>query len=319
NLVPVEAQRWEALADCDRVARAAEARASSGTHGLARTASGLELLRVGGLRDEEIANWRYGRRLRLRQRRVTASAALAVGLAVAVALWTGMSLASPALGGYLAVVLGAWALSVWHRPPRLWLRVRDAHDRTYRVPGWRIPEVRLEQAMAGARPTLVLPRLRGTVRLEGADALRVLADLLPKMNAADSAVVNLRSVLAKVREAETTTSRPPRRRGRRARRRAGRAGAALPAPERLRPWEWLGARVAGMSLRFAAPERRLALEMAVTEERERLEMRTRAEALAEEWHEEEEVGRIADDLLLPDAVAGRLRTLRTRHEDRSEG
>ena len=66
NLVPVE-ERWEVLADCGRVALEPEARVAGGMIGLAETA-GLELLRVGAMPAEDIATWRYGRRLRLRHR-----------------------------------------------------------------------------------------------------------------------------------------------------------------------------------------------------------------------------------------------------------
>jgi hypothetical protein len=69
NLVPIE-QRWEALGQCEHLATAAEARAAGREAGLARTSSGLELLRVGGIPDADIANWRYGRRLQWRQRRL---------------------------------------------------------------------------------------------------------------------------------------------------------------------------------------------------------------------------------------------------------
>ncbi|MFL5607916.1 MAG: hypothetical protein ACJ8AD_15805 [Gemmatimonadaceae bacterium] len=64
------------------------------------------------------------------------------------------------------------------------------------------------------------------------------------------------------------------------------------------------------------PEHRIALEMAVTEEVEQLEMRARAEALMEEWRDEEEIGAISDDLLLPESITERLRTMR---EGRREG
>ena len=67
NLTPLE-ERWEALEECEHLARKAEARGSGTTAALAKTESGLELLRVGGMSDADIANWRYGRRIDERNR-----------------------------------------------------------------------------------------------------------------------------------------------------------------------------------------------------------------------------------------------------------
>ena len=60
NLVPLE-ERWEAVEQCERLAASAEATATGSKLGIAQTSSGLELLRVGGLSQTDIANWRYGR------------------------------------------------------------------------------------------------------------------------------------------------------------------------------------------------------------------------------------------------------------------
>jgi hypothetical protein len=73
-----------------------------------------------------------------------------------------------------------------------------------------------------------------------------------------------------------------------------------------------------MSVEWVAntiPEHRLALEMAVTEETERLELQERAKALTEEWREAEEIGAISDDLLLPESIAERLREMQERRGD----
>ena len=67
NLAPLES-RWEALEECERLAVGAEARAAGAAAGFARTRAGLELLRIGGMPDADILNWRYGRRLKTRQR-----------------------------------------------------------------------------------------------------------------------------------------------------------------------------------------------------------------------------------------------------------
>ena len=60
----------------------------------------------------------------------------------------------------------------------------------------------------------------------------------------------------------------------------------------------------------------LALEMAVSEEQERAAMEGDLARLEEAWREAEEVARIADDLLLPDEVVGRLERLKRRIGER---
>jgi hypothetical protein len=93
NLTPLE-ERWEAVEDCARRFATATVRASSAHVGLAHV-SGIELLRVGGaVHHDELANWRYGPRLRRRRRRNTllvSGAGVMGGAAVGGALLVGAS------------------------------------------------------------------------------------------------------------------------------------------------------------------------------------------------------------------------------------
>jgi hypothetical protein len=91
---------------------------------------------------------------------------------------------------------------------------------------------------------------------------------------------------------------------------AGGAGAGGGAHGACRPWEHLVAVGWWPWLTAASPETRLALEMAVTEEVEAAALAAQADALADEWRDEEVVGEIADDLLLPDAVRARVAAAR---------
>ena len=63
-----------------------------------------------------------------------------------------------------------------------------------------------------------------------------------------------------------------------------------------------------------SPERRMALEMAVTEEMEQRDLTTAADDATETWREEEEVAAIADDLLIPDSVTDRLKAEQERRQ-----
>ena len=82
NLTPLE-ERWEAIEECERRFRGTHLRASTDNIGLARLASGLELVRIGPALLPEIAAWRYGTRLvDVRARALTALVGRGVGALV---------------------------------------------------------------------------------------------------------------------------------------------------------------------------------------------------------------------------------------------
>lgn len=78
NLSPLE-ERWEAIDECERLFRATSLRISTDNIGLARLGSGLELIRIGPALRNEVAAWRYGRRLLPARRRAVAAMADRVG------------------------------------------------------------------------------------------------------------------------------------------------------------------------------------------------------------------------------------------------
>ncbi len=331
-LTPLE-ERWEALAECERLAADAEARvsapASGGALGLARTAAGLELLRVGGLAREDIANWRYGRRARVRQRRaVGALVALAV-VALALGFGAGRLAGAPFVTGWVAVLLGTLFLHVWRRPPRLWLRVPDGEGRFYLLWPWHHGEIHLVAAPGRGAPLLYVPHARGRAWLRGPRAAAALAGLLPKLNRTDSADADVgRAVPRAAAPAPARVSDAGGAVVRGAPKRARVRGPGVPesSPESSaefsagpwRPWERLVGDRPSTRVSAMTPEERLALEMAVTEEMERGALRDRAAALVPRWRDEEEVGAIADALLVPEPVADRLAVLRARPAERPE-
>jgi hypothetical protein len=314
NLTPIE-ERWEALTECERLSAVAEARSGGADLGLAQTTSGLELLRVGGMSNTDIANWRYGRRIAARQRHLLWAliplALLAVTLGVGAERMSGV----PLVGAYASVLAGTMMFLLWRKPPRLWIPFTDSDRRRHIIWPWQLPDVRIERVSPDAAPVLVVPRLRGELRVGGTRAATVLASLLPKLNRSDCATVSLSSVLARVADAEKAAARPPRKRGRAQRRRERAAGRSPATQVPRRPWEHLVYATAVDWVTNTIPEHRLALEMAVTEEMEQLELQTRAEVLTEEWREEEEIGAISDDLLIPESVTERLRAMREPRED----
>jgi transcription elongation factor Elf1 len=318
NLTPLE-ERWEALAECERLATNAEARSGGAEVALAQTTSGLELLRVGGMSNADIANWRYGRRIEARRRGLLWALMPLTSLAISLGVEAWRLTGAPIISVYSSALVGALLFELWRRPPRLWVRFADGDGGQRVLWFWELQHVRIERPAPDAAPVLVVPRMGGELRLQGTRAAAALASLLPKLNGADCTVVALSRVLARVADAERAAAHPPRQPGRGRRRRERASGHAPGAPVSRRPWEHL---LYGLPLEWVVntiPEHRLALEMAVTEEMERLELQARAEALTEEWREEEEIGAISDDLLLPESITERLRVMQERRETGGSG
>jgi len=311
NLTPLE-ERWEALEECERLATKAEARSAGATAALAQTDSGLELLRVGGMSDADIANWRYGRRIGERNRGHLWWLMPLEGFAISmgVTMWR----ATHHLGAsvWAATILGILVFALWRKPPRLWTRFDDGEGRSRLLWFWQRQHARIERATRDTRAVLVLPRWRRDLRLTDARAVTVLASLLPRINGADCVAADLSAAVEKVSRAEKGSRQRPERPGRAARRRQRGKQPPPPAWVELRPWEIISLGMSNLWLASARPEDRLALEIAVTEEIEQRQLTERTEALTEEWRDEEEIGAISDDLLLPDGVRERLDELRRK-------
>ena len=305
NLTPIE-ERWEALEECERLATQAEAR-GSGTHvALAQTESGLELLRVGGMDKADIANWRYARRIGARNSGHLwwLMPLMTLAISAGLSMWRAFHRLEVSL--WIAGVLAITLFSLWRKPPSLWTRFDDGTGRTRLLWFWQRPLAYIERTSGDSRPTLVLPRLRGDLRLTGDAAVTALASLLPRINGADCVGVDLGAAIDTVTSAEKGARKQPLKLGRGARRRMREKHQTIPMWREQRPWELVALRMPTAWFLNALPESRLALEMAVTEEVERRQLAERSEVLAEEWQEEEEIGAISDDLILPDGVRERL-------------
>ena len=269
NLTPLD-DRLERIEAVARAAADARLLASTEQVALLRWQR-YDLIRIGKPLRVELAGWRYGERLRARNRErakvVVPLTLAAVGLGVA---------ANVALGGsfgFLAWNLGRTAddIYVWMvgtRPVRLIeppicdhcgtiLRLRTRHVQHARV----VPDSHQDLAVLVSCPTCH----REAALLTGPDAHALLRQGLAYLN----------------------VRRSSRRKAEDAARVVDEAGGADQLIKNVARRE--------LTLRSLRPEGRLALEMAVDERAEVLE-------LERQWHEAEEIAEIADGTLSTDAA-----------------
>lgn len=300
NLTPLE-ERWEAIADAERLVRGARLRVSTDEIGLARLPDGTELVRIGRAERRELAVWRYGELFARRRRRVWTASAASVALTGACVALQSAGPAAAGLVASLAMIGHTWWVgydSAFRDHARV--RVRDATG----GPGRVIPlrRAQLWRATLHAAPhdgiaVRFRGRIGGRVELTGDAAVRAAGQLLRGINGAGASRRTVDDALDYLDDG-----------------RAGMDGRAIlahvaraqPVGNRIERWS---EPPAGAFVGLPTPVR-LALEMAVHEEAERLAMAGELDALRREWEEAEAVAAIADALLVPDAVEARLRRLR---------
>jgi hypothetical protein len=282
NLAVLET-RWEAVEAADRLATASEVSANGAEMGLARTAGGLELLRVGGLSRADIANWRYGRIVARRRRFAYVTIAVLGLLAAGVGAAATKASGSGFAGLYVAAVLGFLAWWVLQRWPSVLAWGRTRTGRRWLVCDLFGESLRLK--FEAEKPVLQAPGLLRNKQYLGRDALEVAARLIAQRSWSSLHAADVADAVEWVDLAE-----------KRSRRRAAWWQIAKDAPR-------------GHIMRLTLSQQ-LALEMALREELDRLDMAAEASAAREDWVKADEVGRISDDLLLPDRIVAWMRARR---------
>jgi hypothetical protein len=290
NLTPLE-ERWEAIEACERRFAAASVRASSAHVGLAHT-PGLDLLRLASaaLRDE-LANWRYGTRLRRRQRRAAllfSAAGVAGGAAIGGALLAGAASSSLAVASWGVVFAGVWAVELVRGVgPVGGTSFIGRSGQRVRLAGSLVQDVRLGRTSGakGPRALIAIAGAPGQEARYGRDAaLRLLAAVLPRLNWRGADKDELRAATRMVDDEEGFAKNA-----------TGGGGNAEPAWQRIGMRHWPRDDL----LRSMHPVARLAFEMAVTEELERRALAGEAAALEGRWRDAEEIAGIADAMFLP--------------------
>ena len=293
NLTPLEG-RWELVETCERHFTGAPVRVSSAHVGTARV-QGVELLRVGAdAHRDELANWRYGPRLRRRRFRrglVVSGAGVVGGAAIGGALLAGAAAGSLLVAGYAVAIAGWWVHGLVSGVGGVGAaRFLGPHGQRVRLSGPLVEDVRLTRTSGakGPRAVVAVAGPQGHETRYGRDAaLRLLAAVLPRLNwrGADTTELARATSIVDAEEADASG-------------RSRRARTQEPVWQRIAVRHWPRDGL----LSAMDPVARLALEMAVTEEIERGALAGEAATLEGRWRDAEEVAGIADSLLLPTFV-----------------
>jgi hypothetical protein len=295
NLTPIE-ERWEAIEEAERLFRGTRLRVSTDNVGLAKLSEGLELVRVGKPQRPEIAAWRYGDQFGRRRRRGFVTAGL-------IAVGGGTLLAGGAALG-MGVVTGAqlgrlaWRFVEHGLPMETVARFRLGHGSLISVQRRHLRASSLRVGDDGSLG-LDLEHSAGALRLHGADARRVAAMILPAVSRLGGTRDEIQQAVARLEragDAERYLAQAARHGQRISRHARG--------PMREQPDDYERGLLA-LSTPFT-----LALEMALHEEQERRALEGELAELEAAWREAEEIGAIADSLLLPEWVEDALRRMK---------
>lgn len=288
NLVPIES-RWEAVEEAERLFRGTRLRVSTEQIGLARIKEGTELVRIGKPLRPEFAAWRYGDQFGRRRRKmllVGTGAATVAGTVLTAGVVTGV--VSLALLGQVGNVMSLWTSR------RTVARIPASDGGVLKLKQLQLQGTRIGRYYDGT--WFVKIDRSGTdgesIDYAGGEAERVAALLLPRLNSAGASKRHVTEAVAELEERGGPDAymthlieRPP-----------------LPswhkrtyAPER------------GIAFHQLPRTHRLALEMALHEERERQLLSSELRGLESAWRTAEEIAMIADDLLVPPTVRAHLR------------
>lgn len=294
NLSPIE-ERWEAIEDCERLFRSTRARVSTEHVGLARVADGLDLVRVGRPMRPEFAAWRYGDQFGRRRRRTilyTAGAAAAFSVIVVGGAVTG------AISAGVLSQAGNW-VNIWVNG-RTVLKLRTDDGRLIKLKN---PDIRRARILPGSEPgnlAITVGRGRRAETFQGPEAERVASQIVPKLNAMGGRQSTVRDAVGQIEAM------------------GGPDAFLASAYDRLQRDPALTTRRGRRhgSLARLPSATRLAVEMALHEERERRALEGELEILEDAWREAEEIAGIADDLVLPPGTDDFIREQRSRLPER---
>jgi len=294
NLSPFD-ERWEAIEACERLFRDARKRVSSDNIGLAKLDEGLELVRIGEPLRPEFAAWRYGDQFGRRRRRAVL---VGVGIgAVAGGIMIGGAAVGIAGGGGYWIYQVIDGLAKQYRRRRIVARVPTADGRRLIVRGSHLDRVTLTpDAQSTVGWNLHLTHSAGEAVLSDHHATRAAALIMPAVNRAGA---SRRNVQQAVREIESLRDPVE----------FLKTIAAGPEQGRL-DYRAYRKRSKHKGLIRLPVSTRLAVEMAVNEEHERIALEGELALLELAWQDAEEIAAIADSLTIPAEVNEQLERLK---------
>lgn len=291
NLSPFE-ERWEAVEQCERLFRDARKRVSSDNIGLAKLDEGLELVRIGDPLRPEFAAWRYGDQFGRRRRKAMVTGTAVAGVAAAVVI--GGATTGLATGGGYWVYQLVQGLVDAYRKRRVVARVPTEEGARLVVRGSHLYRTSLQRDPDSETGwSLQVRHAEGTAVLKHHHATHATALLMPPVNRAGG---SRRQVQDAVRRIEAAGD--PLRYVQSA---AGELRYSRSARQRV-----------PVSLARMPLANRLAIEMAVNEENERIALEGELALLELAWKEAEEIAAIADSLAIPREVETQLEELRRK-------
>jgi hypothetical protein len=313
NLSPLE-ERWEAIETAEARFREARLRVSSDNVGMARLREGLDLIRIGDPMRPEMAAWRYGDQFGRRRRRqllMTGAGMVAAAGAVAVGWSAGI------VGMLVLTSNGSRLLDrLMNGSPNKVVARIPGHDGQVRIVERTHARMSLLERSDSVEPFwLTLRHRNGEDVLHGDAAARAAAQLLPVVNRFGGSKKLVRasvdileergSALEAIRYIQQTHGRGVEDTSSRRVFNIGHRPSGL----NDMPMEVTNMRGA---LHTLPARERLALEMALHEERERRAMDGELQELERAWRSAEEVASIADNLLVDDTVTQRIDDFRGR-------
>ena len=277
NLSAME-ERWEAVEDAERLFRETQTRVSTDNVGLARLREGLELIRIGAPLPGEFAAWRYGDQFGRRRKKfmLYSAAAVVVGVGFVVggmAVGVIGSAVLPQSGNLINVILSS----------RTRVRFRDDDGKVVKIRQSHLPHTRFFTPQQAGDWELRLGPKRKSRLFTGDDALRLAGQVMPGINESGGQASIVREAVDRIQDSGGPGGFLS----------EGLAGHAKEDGKRRWKEPEVG-KVTSMTQSI-----RLALEMALHEERERRAMEGELWILEQAWREAEEIAAISDSLLLP--------------------
>ncbi len=297
NLSPLE-QRWEAVEACERMYRDTVVRVSTDNIGLATLPHGLDLVRVGQPLRPEFAAWRYGSRMRRRRLRgagafagsiLTTGAAMAVGVVAAMVGVTTTVTGSRSIRNGLLHSLEQTEARITYN--RVLAHVRTPEGTLQPLRFSHVARLEIVASPIDSSWALRVAHSEGVTDFAGAQAVQVAGNLLSRLNHDGGSASQIREATRRIADAGDAD-------------RYIRASGALRAVRRRKNAIFWDDDVGVLGL---TSTERIALEIAVHEDAERLAMQGELTALEEAWRDAEEIASIADSMFV-DEVARPLRS-----------